>query len=171
MNLGHTFVRRGEVEAAHRHLRTSQDYYEQAQARDFLSEMHRYFAEATLLTGELSEAQAQGEQALSLARELEMRSEEGCALHVLGEVATAQGKTEEAERLLEKSLSIEEEVGDEYEAARTRLSLARLYAAQGKREEALAMLDHCIQVFERLVATLDLAAARSLREEMARATA
>jgi class 3 adenylate cyclase/predicted ATPase len=166
MNLGHTFVRRGEIEAARRHLRASQDYYEQAQARDFLSEMRRYYAEAALLTGDLPEARAQGEQALALARELEMRGEEGCALHVLGQIAIAQEKTDEAERLLQESLSIEEEVGDEYEAARIRLSLARLYAAQGKRKDKLATLDHCIQVFERLGAALDLAAAHALREKM-----
>jgi class 3 adenylate cyclase/predicted ATPase len=171
MNLGHTFVRRGEIEAAYQHLYTSQDYYEQAQSRDFLSEMHRYFAEAALLTGDLSEAQAQGEQALALARELDMHGEEGCALHVLGRIATAQEEADEAERLLKESLSIGEEVGDEYEAARIRLSLARLYAAQGERQETLAMLDHCMQTFERLGAALDLAAAHALRGKMDPTTA
>jgi tetratricopeptide (TPR) repeat protein len=167
MNIGATLIRRDEIDAAHRHLRTSQDYYEQAQARDFLPEMHRYFAEAALLTDKLPEARTQGEQALRLARELAMRGEEGIALRVLGEIATAQERFEEAEGHLNESLSILEEVGDAYEGARTQLSLARVYASQNKPEDGLAVLNRCIGVFQRLGASLDLAAARALRKDIA----
>jgi len=169
MNLGATFVQRGEVEAAHQHLCTSRDYYEQAQVRDFLPEMYRHFAGAALLTGELSEAEAHGRQALSLAQELTMRGEEGCALRVLGEIATAQGQFEDAERLLDESLSVLKSVGDEYEWARTQLSLARLYASRGKSKAGLAAIDRCIEIFQQLDAATDLATVRALREEMARA--
>ena len=167
MNLGATFIRRGEIDAARLRLCTSQDYFEQAQARDFLSEMYRRFAETALLAGELAEAEAYGQQALSLARELEMRGEEGCALRVLGEIATAQERFDRAEEQFSESLSILEEVGDTYEGACTRLSLARVHTSQEKLEEGLATLDRCIQVFQRLGVTLDLAAARALQKDIA----
>jgi tetratricopeptide (TPR) repeat protein len=166
-NLGMTFIRRGEVDTAYEHLRTSQDYFEQAQARDWLPELHYHFAEAALLAGELDEAQAQGEQALSLARELAMRREEGCALRTLGEITTVRGQFEKAEGYLQESLSILQSVGDEYEWARSHLSLARLYACLEKPKESQIALDRCTEVFQRLGANLDLDTACSLRDDIA----
>ncbi|MCP4541245.1 MAG: AAA family ATPase [Chloroflexi bacterium] len=168
MNLGATFIRRDQADAARQHLYTSQDYFEQAQARDFLSEMYRHFAKTALLADELAEAEAYGQQALSLARELEMRGEEGCALRVLGEVATAQKQFETAEEYLSEGLLILQQVGDIYKGARTQLSLARAHAAHAKPEAGLAALDLCTQIFQQLGATLDLAAAQALGKDIAR---
>ena len=61
MNLGATFVRRNELETAHVHLHASQTYFEEVKSRDFLPELHRYFAEAALLGHNLIEAEAQGQ--------------------------------------------------------------------------------------------------------------
>ena len=166
-NLGHTFIRRGQAEAALEHLRASLKCFEQIQARDFLPELHRHFAEATLLAGQLAEAEAQGRQALSLAHELSMQSEAGSSLRVLGEIAAAQGRLDEAVQHLSESISIFSQAGDEYEGARSQLSLAQVYAAQGKPQEAAAALDLCAPVFERLEAALDLAAAQALRKGQA----
>jgi class 3 adenylate cyclase/tetratricopeptide (TPR) repeat protein len=164
MNLGHTYVRRGEIEAAHQHLRTSLDYYEQAEVRDFLSETYRARAEAALLAGELLQAEEDGQQALDLARELAMRAEEGIALRVLGEVATARGQFADAKRFLDDSLVVLESVGDEYEWALTQLSLARLYACFENPTGVTSALEQCTPVFERLGATLDLDMACSMQE-------
>lgn len=165
MNLGATFIRCGQIDTALQHLHTSQDSFSQAQARDFLPEMHRLFAEAALLAGDLSTASAQGRQALSLARELSMRAEEGNSLRVLGEIASARGEAGEAERRLGESLAVLEAVGDEYELARSQLSLACVFLMQGKREQGLEMLERCTAIFRQLDATLDLAVATALREE------
>jgi class 3 adenylate cyclase/tetratricopeptide (TPR) repeat protein len=165
MNLGATFVRQGEVETARQHLRTSQEYFQEAGARDFLPELHRHFAEAALTAGELPEAEVQGGQALELARELEARGEEGCALRVAGEVATAQGRLDQAEDPLRQSVAILGEVGDEYENACSQLALARLYIAQGNIEDGLAVVAQCMPTFDRLGAGLDLSAARALAEK------
>ena len=86
----------------------------------------------------------QGHQALSLARELAMRAEEGKSLRVLGETAAARGQFERARACLNASLSLLQEVGDEHEEARSQLSLAGVYVAQGKPEAGQAVLDHCI---------------------------
>src|SRR5205814_1682286 len=114
MNLGATFIRRNELETAHWHLQASQNYFDQVKSRDFLPELHRYFAEAALLAQNLAEAEAQGQQALDLSRELTLRGEEGHSLRVLGRIASSQGQYQEAERYLSASLAILEEVGDEY---------------------------------------------------------
>jgi class 3 adenylate cyclase/tetratricopeptide (TPR) repeat protein len=164
-NLGATFIRRGEIDAAREHLRISQDYFERAQARDWLPELYCHWAEAALYVKELVEAQAQAEKALGLARELEMRPEEGTALRILGEVATAQGQFDRAEEHIDRSLEILESVGDEYRLARSQLSLAELHIAQGKPMAARVALEQCIPAFERLEAALDLSTARELWEE------
>ncbi|MCI0396251.1 MAG: tetratricopeptide repeat protein [Chloroflexi bacterium] len=166
MNLGHTFIRLGQAEAAREHLRTSQEYFSQAKARDFLPEMHRLFAEAALLAGELAEAESQGRLALELANEMSMRGEQGNSRRVLGEIAMAQGQGKTARQYLEDSLAILEEVNDAYEWARCQLSLARLHAWQARPELALAALESGEAVFEHLEAALDLAAARALRDEL-----
>jgi tetratricopeptide (TPR) repeat protein len=166
MNLGATFVRRGEIEPARRHLNTSQTYFEQAQVRDFLPEMHRHFAEAALLAGELTEAETHGQQALSLARELSMRSEEGYTLRVLGEIALTQSQPVLAKEHLQQSLTILEEIGDEYGEARTRLSLAKLHASNKEQGDASSMLEQCMETFDRLKAKLDLDDARALQETL-----
>jgi len=165
-NLGATYIRRGDFAAAREHLRAAQDYFEQAQARDFLPEMHCHLAAAALLAGELSAAEEQSRQAVKLAREMEMRGEEGKALRVLGEITAAQGKLDLALEHLNRSLDLLQEVGDEYESARSQLSLARVHLDRGELDAGRAMLDRCLDVFQRLGAALDLEAARSLREEL-----
>jgi tetratricopeptide (TPR) repeat protein len=169
-NLGATFIRLNEPDKARHHLRLSQAYCEKIRARDFLPGLHRLWAEAALLANELDEAEAQGEQSLSLARELGTRGEEGRTLRVLGEIATAQGQFDQAEHHLVASLSIMEQAGDIFEEARCQLSLAKLLGMQGKHEAGLDALERCMSTFERLDAALDLAAARALQEEMSEAS-
>ncbi|HOT92015.1 MAG TPA: tetratricopeptide repeat protein [Anaerolineae bacterium] len=167
MNLGHVFIRRGEIDAAFAELRTAQQHFEQAQVRDFLPELHRHYAEAALQAGDLTTAMAEAQQALTLAQELEMRGEEGDALCVLGQICTARKDYEAAATYLQKSLAIRTESGDIYEGARTQLALAHLYHRQGDKAQAWAFLEHCTPVFERLGAALDLTDARALERELA----
>ncbi|MBK9711398.1 MAG: tetratricopeptide repeat protein [Kouleothrix sp.] len=168
MNLGATFVQRGEIDAAIEHLRTGEQKFTQLGTRDFLPELYRHFGAAALAGGRLAEAEARGRQALDLARELMMRGEEGTSLRVLGVVANAQGDTAHAARCLSQSIAILEELGDEYEAARSRLALVEVLLAQGQADQAQLELERCTAVFERLDAVVDLAAAGALRERLAR---
>jgi class 3 adenylate cyclase/tetratricopeptide (TPR) repeat protein len=169
-NLGATYIRRGEIEAGRDHLYTSLHYFERTQSRDFLPELHRHLAEAALAAGALAEAERQGQQALALARELTMRNEEGNALRVLGQVRAAQQQWPDAERLLNDSLYALEEARDTYETTRTRLALAQVFCAQQRCTEALTAIDQCLEVFTRLNAQLDLAAAQTLREQAQQTT-
>ncbi|CAG0934972.1 adenylate cyclase 10 [Thermoflexales bacterium] len=165
-NLGATYIRRGELEAGRDHLYTSRHYFERTQSRDFLPELHRHLAEAALASDQQVEAETQGQQALALARELTMRSEEGHALRVLGQVRAAQQLWSEAERYLNDSLSALEEAHDTYSAARTRLALAQARCAQGHGVAALDLIDRCLEVFSHLNAQLDVTAAQTLREQV-----
>jgi class 3 adenylate cyclase/predicted ATPase/Tfp pilus assembly protein PilF len=166
-NLGATYIRRGEIEAGRDHLYTSLHYFDRTQSRDFLAELYRHFAEAALAAGDYADAELQGEQALTLARELTMRNEEGNALRVLGEVSAAQQHWSDAEQRLTDSLYALEDVRDAYEAARTRLALARVRCARGQCGEAVNLIDHCVEVFDRLNAQLDLTAAQALQQQAA----
>ena len=162
MNLGHTFMRHGKIEQAQAHLNTSKRYFNEAQARDFLPEMHRLFAGVALLANNLSAAKAEARQSFDIAVEMGSRGEEGLALRIKGEIALWDDQAELAEAHLVNSLTILDEVGDKYEAARTALALAKLYAAQGNEERKQAALTRCIAVFEELEAALDLQEARTL---------
>jgi tetratricopeptide (TPR) repeat protein len=142
----------------------SRGLFEKAQARDFLPELHRHLAEATLLTGDLAKAETEAEEALALARELAMPAEEGSSLRVLGDVARQQGETAVAITRLEESVAILEEVDDEYQLAHSHFALAQAYAAADRLDEAHAMLTACLAVFERLAATLDVTAVQALQQ-------
>jgi tetratricopeptide (TPR) repeat protein len=163
-NLGAAFVRQGDVATARHYLDKSRGLFEKAQARDFLPELHRHLAEATLLTGDLTTAETEAEEALALARELAMPAEEAGSLRVLGDIARQQEETAVAIERLEASVAILQDVDDEYQLAHTHLSLAQAYAAAGQNSEAQELLQQCLAVFERLAATMDVAAVRALQQ-------
>jgi tetratricopeptide (TPR) repeat protein len=162
MNIGATFVSRGEILAARSHLNAGQDYFAQAETRDFLPELRRLFAEASLKSGDYDRARREAQSSLDLAREMSMRNEEGTALRVKGEIDLDAGQLDGAEADLTAALTILDEVGDKYEAARTALALAKLYAALNAEERKQAALTRCTAIFEELDAALDLQAAQAL---------
>ena len=164
MNLGYTYVRRGEVEPARSHLQTAESYFEQAYARDWLPELHRHFAEAALLAGDLDQAQAEAERALDLARELSMRNEEGNGLRLLAQVAIAQGQLERARQFLDESIAILEQVHDQYEWACSMLVLAELGCERGDPARCGHALDQCAHIFDRLGAVLEIQRVQDLYE-------
>jgi tetratricopeptide (TPR) repeat protein len=166
VNLGHTFIRRGEPEAAQEHLQMAERFFEQTQARDWLPEMYRHSAEVALLLGDLDKASAQATRALDTARELSMRNEEGNSLRVLADVAIAQDRVDRAARLLEKSVSILHEAQDEYEWARSVLAQAQLALARGAKAACAEMLERIEAVFGRLGARLEMDQCDALRERL-----
>lgn len=166
MNLGSAYLRRGDLDTAKEQFDTSRAYYQQAQARDFLPELNRLCAERALASGDLNEAQAKGQHALSLSQELKVRSEEGCSLNLLGDTALQMGRLDQAERYLVDSLAILKEVGDEYQWARSQLTFARLLDKQGKPNETLEAVAAAIAIFEQLDAALELESALALKDSL-----
>jgi class 3 adenylate cyclase/tetratricopeptide (TPR) repeat protein len=166
VNLGHTFIRRGELEQAQEHLQIAERYFEQTQARDWLPEMYRHLAEVALLLGDVEKASVQATRALDTARELSMRNEEGNSLRVLADVALAQDRVDRAARLLEESVSILHEAQDEYEWARSVLAQAELMLARGAKASCVEMLERVESVFDRLGACLEMAKVDALRKRL-----
>jgi predicted ATPase/class 3 adenylate cyclase len=162
MNLGATYVRRGEIDQARTHLDLSRAFYAQADARDFLPELHRHFAAAALRGADYDLAIDHARQALALARELAMRVEEATSLHVLGEIALARDDAAGAAPYLMQALPILEAADQEYELARCRLTVARLYLATGSSVAAQALWTAAVATFRKLDARLDLQAAAAL---------
>ena len=164
VNLGHTYILRGQAEAAFEHLQIAGQQFEQVQARDWLPELHRYLAKHALLTGDLAQAEKEAQSALSLAQELSMRNEEGYSLRVLARAEMAGGAYEDAEQHLHASSSILQDLEDEYEWACSELVLAHLYHTRGDTEACEASLDRCEPVLQRLGAQIEIGKIQHLRE-------
>jgi predicted ATPase/class 3 adenylate cyclase len=162
MNLGATYVRRGEIDQARTHLELSRAFYAQADARDFLPELDRHFAAAALCGADYERAVDHARQALTRARELAMRVEEATSLHLLGEIALARDDVAGAAPYLAQALPILEDADQEYELARCRLTVARLYLATGRPAAARALWNEALATFRKLDARLDLQAAAAL---------
>ncbi|MCP5096968.1 MAG: tetratricopeptide repeat protein, partial [Chloroflexi bacterium] len=166
MNLGAAYVRKGDAETAVAHLSSSEHHFEQAQSRDFLPEMKRHLASAMLLADKPSAAHKFASEAYALADELEMESEIGCSLCLLGHIAFEQKQLEEAEAYLSDGVTALIKVADEYELARGRYWLAQLLIAQGKFENANTLLNKAGTVFKQLEAGLDLTAVSHLQQQL-----
>lgn len=163
MNLGATYAKQGETTRALDHLSNSRTLFEQNQARDFLPELHRHWAEVYLHQRAWEHATAHLNQALALARELSARSEEGVALRVRAEMALAQNQPAAALADLHASEQALTEANETYELARTRLTLAELHWQLGQRMAAQTALDQCLPVFAQLDALPDLRRAEAVR--------
>jgi tetratricopeptide (TPR) repeat protein len=161
-NLGATYTRLGNAGQARQCLQTSQAFFEQVGARDWLPEMHRHLAELAMLEGDLAAAQSQAEQALRLAEEMKQRGEQASALRTLGEIALSQERPLEAEQHLLQSLDALEQGGDPFERARAQLALAGVFRNLDRPVEMERLLGQCIPVFERLEAGPELLLARGL---------
>ncbi|MBX3057386.1 MAG: AAA family ATPase [Anaerolineae bacterium] len=166
MNLGAAYVRQGNAAQARHHLQLGQAFFEQAQSRDFLPEIMRHQAEASLVAGELVLAQEQVAASLTLARELDMLAEEGMSLRVSGHVAYEQARLTEAARDLQQSVTILAEVADEYELARSQYRLAVVMRASGNLQEIRPLLAQAAATFARLEAARDLTAVQEFEKRL-----
>lgn len=159
-NLGAVHLRRCNPQAALRHLEISQGYFDQAKARNWLPELYRHKASAALLSGNLELAEQQANQALTLAREMKMRGEEGLTLRILGEIALERRQFALAGEFLHGSLEILAK--NAYEHARCELILSRLLVCQGQAGAARETLEHSIHTLSELGAELDLKEAQQV---------
>ncbi|MEW5870089.1 MAG: tetratricopeptide repeat protein [Chloroflexota bacterium] len=161
-NLASVYLRRGEVATANQHLDTSQALFDSAEVRDWLPELYRHRSTAALLAGDPASAQALAQQSLDLAREMNMRAEEGIALRALGEALTALGELTQAAETLHSSLAILQELDNTYEHALALVALGNVFRALGDLPAAQDAFEQSVPAFERLGANLDLKRLRSL---------
>jgi tetratricopeptide (TPR) repeat protein len=124
----------------------------------------RHLAEAHLGRGELDEALAYAQRSLTLARDQEMRLEEGCARRVLGQVCLARHELALAEQELQESLSILQDLNSLYEIGKTLFQIAWLYQVRGDQAQMQMRLGQAQSIFEGLGARLDLIRAQKLAQ-------
>jgi len=162
LNLGATYVRRGDIDTAFEHLARSRELFERAKVRDLLPEMHRRLAEAHLAQGGVAAARAEAERSLAIAQELTMLAEQGLTLRTMGAIAIAEGALDEARVHLDQSIALLGQVGDNYGQACAQLTLAEWLTLRGDIGQRDALLELCVPVFERLGAALELQRALNL---------
>jgi class 3 adenylate cyclase/tetratricopeptide (TPR) repeat protein len=111
--------------------------------------------EAHLLAGRLEEAQALAEQALTLARAHQERSNQAYALRLLGDIAAQceRPKVEEAETHDRQALALAEELGMRPLVAHCHRGLGILHAKLGQWEKARAELSAAIDLYQAMEMT------------------
>lgn len=117
-NIGAALIQKREIALAREHLNTAQGIFAEANLRDFLPELWRLFADASLTAGEWQRAISEAEQGLTHARDLHQRAEEAHILRILGEAWLKLGDMAQAKTLLGLSHAAHHEVGNAAEAAR-----------------------------------------------------
>lgn len=166
MNLGWTYVYQNDVLQARTHLANSKRYFEEGKTREFMPELLRHQAEASLIAEEFAMAETQISESLSLARELKMRNEEGMSFRIAGRIALSQSKVEEAIMVLKRSVSILSEAEEEYELALSHYWLAVVLFETNDVQAARPLLSQAEETFHRLEAEHDLTAVQNLQTQL-----
>lgn len=156
MNLGATYLLRGDLDLAAQQLELSTGLFDQAGAEGFVAELLRYQAELALARGDTAAALAAGTTSLEYAARLGARMEEGVTRRVLGQVFMVLGNLSAANDALEASLELLREVDSRYELARTRLEIADLAPRLQQYAHGQAALAQARETLQTLGARHDL---------------
>jgi tetratricopeptide (TPR) repeat protein len=125
-------------------------------ARNELPQILCLAGEATLALDAPQQALAFANQALAIAREMDLALEEAMARRVLGQIALAGGDLQTARASLEASQAVLAQLDERYELGRVLLWQARLAYASRQPEHVLAALQRSAQIFTELDAQFDL---------------
>jgi tetratricopeptide (TPR) repeat protein len=125
-------------------------------ARNFLPEVLRLAAEASLALAMHDQAEAYAQRSLNLANELGLAVEAAIAQRVLGQIALANKQLDGATELLEVSGASLEKLDNRYELAKTRRWQAALEQARQQHQQAAKLLRQAEQIFRELDAQRDL---------------
>lgn len=135
---------------------------ERIKARNFLPEVLRLAAEASLALHNLAAAGELAGRSLAVAKELGLAADEAAARRVAGQVALAAGELDAARRELELSRATLAQLDSPYDLGKTRYHQARLARALGDENAFAAARAEAETLFARLDAERDLALVRAL---------
>ncbi len=146
IDLGYTFLRRGEYDEADRYFKQALDF-----AR--VDNAPRNEARALLALGMLNVTQGNDdegihllEQALAFYKPAGYRKETSLALTMMGRAQRSKGNYEEAIKIFEEQLHLSEELGDSAMVADSHLSLALTCADQERYPEALPHIEESYKI-------------------------
>jgi tetratricopeptide (TPR) repeat protein len=162
MNLGASYLLRGDLNLAQQELERSDKLFAEAGTDSFLPELLRYQAELSLARGDPVAAAAICRNALERAAQLGARLEEGTARRVLGQALAMQGDLPVAHTELLASEAICIEAGSRYELARTHLQLADVEARLGQHTIAAERITGALAALSDLGARHDIAVAEQI---------
>jgi tetratricopeptide (TPR) repeat protein len=93
------------------------------------------------MLGEVQSALAHCKQALALTRELELRSEQGWALQIMGSILYDLGRFDEAAERFRQALAIRQELAETREAIGTLAGLGSAYLGLGDLPQAVECVE------------------------------
>jgi class 3 adenylate cyclase/tetratricopeptide (TPR) repeat protein len=166
-NRGEVLLLQGRAEAALELFQHSIVLFEQIKVRNFLPEVLRLAAEATLALEQIAAAHEYAARSLALADELGMTVEVAAAHRVQGQIALYRHDLAPAAMLLNQALSELQPLDNRYELGKVLVWLARLARYQDRIDQAREQLAQAERIFQELDAQRDLAALQSVRDEFA----
>ncbi len=166
-NLGSVLLDLGDYGPAKEHLETSIALFSKIGERVFESQLHSWLAMTYLRLGDTKKATEMVGRALNVARELNHKHEIGAALRTSGvirlETSPPGEGMQSAEAELNESLSIFKELAMRLEEGRSCLALATLYRRTGEMDRCKECLLKSKEIFQRLGAMGELAAANQIQ--------
>lgn len=136
--------------------------FERIGSRNFIPEVLRLAAEASLALENYAAADDYARRSLAEAEALGMPVEKGIAQRVLGQIALAQQHYPPAASMLEQACATLQEADSPYDIGKVYYWQARLHALQGNFAEAHPLLQQAFQTFTELDAQRDLALVQEL---------
>lgn len=147
--LGKLAIDLADYEAAERHFRASADLWQSLGDRGALADAKNALAIVKLNVGAFSEAQALGEEALTISRELGDARGTATALYNLGMLAREDGYIDRASELLDEALALWRTLGDPKWIALATGALAVTQRRAGASDRALALLAESDEIYKR----------------------
>lgn len=172
MNLGASYLSKGELAFARSYLSESLALFERLEANLYLPEAFCWLAELNLYEQQPEKSKQLAEKAIKLC--VQHYAQEGPARRRLGQAYRALGQLVDAATELEHSLELLEKQNNPFEIGLTQLELGRLRQAQSLsdennhavREQATLFLSRAITIFEELGATIELKRAQEIKSSL-----
>lgn len=167
-NIGSVQLDLGEYSSARETLSQNIEMSRKMGFRIFESQVHSWLALSQLHLGDLGSAEAIAAEAIRIAQEMKQQSQLAAAERTMAVIgvarfsATQTGNPDELIKRLQRSLAIFEELKMQHEAGRTCLEIARFYRAVKDIDTCKKYLLQSKEIFQRLGALGDLAAANKV---------
>lgn len=155
LNVGRALVRRGDLGSARQTLEKAFALSRAAGSERHVAIARLRLAEVALAEGRAEQATEDAAAAITLARALGVRLEEGeaCRVHALG--LAALGLPDAARQDFEAALAVLAELEESLELARARFHYGRFLLAEGEREAAVPRLRAAARTFRKLGVVAD----------------
>ncbi len=160
-NRGEVLLLQDQPHAALELFQESLATFERIKSRNFMPEVLRLAAEATLALNDPDQAADYAARSKELAEELGMAVEAAVAERVQGQIALHTGDLAAAGLRLAHSSAALEQLDNRYELGKARFCQARLAYADNRRQDALRWIEQAVQAFSELDAQRDLEQARA----------